>query len=130
MTKFNLESSGLDSMEYDFNEWGVPAKGTIPEPSQKAFRKFSKELSAVRRQLGRAQDDLNEIEKPTDEQVEEFTKLAEKIEDELNQHIAKLCQDLPSVEILEKLPYRVKIGFSGWLLEQFSPEAKTSGTKA
>lgn len=129
MGKFNLESSGLESMDYDFSDWGVNAKGTVPEPSQKAFRKFSKEMAAVRRKVTKAQGDLEKIDDPSEDDIAEFTKLAEEAEAELDQYIAKLCQNLPSVEVLAQLPYRVKLGFSGWLLEQFNPEASTSGTK-
>jgi hypothetical protein len=48
----------------------------------------------------------------------------EKLANSLSEIIAKLCQDRPSLETLEKLPYRPFMAFFGFLLgEVMSPEA-------
>lgn len=129
MTGFDA-GSAVEPMEYNFETVpGGKGKGVIPEPSTSEMKRFQKEFAQIMRK-GAALDVSDEdAMKMTDKEFTDFQKKTDKISEDLDSAIARLCKDTPSVEEVASLPFRVKTKFSKWLMEQFAPEGGTAGTK-
>lgn len=127
MSKFG--SDAVEDLEYDFSKWGG-TKGTIPEPSQKAMKKYQGILSRIQIDISKAMRALQDArEEDVDEDmVAGLEKAVEDADTRLSEALAKLCQDSPSFDDLAVLPFRVKQGFVGWIMKELSPEGGASGT--
>lgn len=130
MPKFDA-GTAVEPLEYDFSAYNGPV-GVTPEPSDLAFKKFSAKQTKVMVEADKLEREMTEAEKEgrLDEQtMEDFTRRSDALGDRISKLIADLCQDQPSKEDVDKLPYRVKTAYTQHLMAQFSPEAVTSGTK-
>lgn len=147
MAKF-VPSDHVERLEYDFTEYGG-GEGVIKEPStgkvngffadMKAMMKQVKELQAVAKDLDiEDMSDEQMIEKMS--QVEEAEAKGSEFQQQTIENIAVLCgaerqEDgsivggAPSVEDLQKLPYRVLQAFSQWLMGEIRPKATTPGSR-
>ncbi len=121
----------LEELGYDFTKWGGP-KGVIPEPSQKAMKKYQQSLSRTQIAVSKAYADLQKAgEDGVDEAlVKRLEEAADQADEDLNRELGKLCQDRPSAEDIAKLPFRVKQGFLKWLMKELTPEGGASGTSS
>jgi hypothetical protein len=131
MAKFDAGKT-VEVLEYDFTTVpGGEGKGTIPEPSDKDMQKFQKTFLEIRKAMGKIEKEASEIEGDlTDEQEASFEKRGKEISAQMDEAVAKLCKDRPSVEQMSSLPYRHKLAFASWLMNEFSPEGAASGTKS
>lgn len=98
-------TEAVPALDYDFTPH-VEAKGTVPEPSQKAIKKFNKAM----RQLTGGKSLLDIAKLDEDEQ--------EAMNDGMKPIIADLCQGHPSLAQLDELPHRLLSAFCGWLMGQ------------
>lgn len=119
--------TAVDPMEYDFTAYGGTI-GVVPEPSQKAFRAYTRKLTSLMAQFKEVGDAADK-EDITAKELEVVNDKAEKLSDEFDAIVSELCQNKPAAEEVALLPYRVKVAFSKWLQEEFRPEAETSATK-
>lgn len=124
MAKF-FSVDSLEPLEYDFT--GIPkdggkgyckGKGAIPEPSTKALEEYQAAMQELMR--GRSLEALQK------QDTEENKKL-------LHQTLeltTKLCQNSPSIEELEELPPRYKVGYmKAFNREMSNPEVLTPGIR-
>jgi hypothetical protein len=137
MPKFDVNSIG-GSLEYDFSDpqWLGPGdghKGFIPEPSRQLVNDFLKNIQAKFKEMGLVGQDASDS--ATAQQVastlsnvdDEST--YERIAEEITAEVAKLCGGSPSLEVLQKLPYRPFMGFVGYVMGNLlNPEAGRPGT--
>lgn len=116
-----IAAEAIEPMDFDFGAFvdGPEAKGTVPEPSQKAMAGYRKAVLAVIREYKDVQD--ADFETLTDEEMDSLNSRGEELEAKMDQLTARLCKDNPSVETLAKLPWRHKLMFSQWLQGQFDP---------
>jgi hypothetical protein len=120
----------VEKMDWDFTAFGGE-KGTIPEPSQDAVEAYQKEVTEAVKDiqgLPGAQSDftMEELNALMSSMGEvDFHKIASDVKDA----IAKLCQNQPSREQLDLLPYRIFQAFQQWLQAELSPESSSVGTK-
>ncbi len=121
-------ATAVEPMDWNFEKFGG-GSGVVPEPSTKDMKKFQGEFGKIMREGAALEVPDEDAAKLSDEEFETLRKKADDLGDRLDQAIAKLCKDQPSVEQVSKLPFRVKTAFSRWLLEQFRPEGETAGTK-
>lgn len=130
MPTFDVDSS-VEPMKYDFKQYG-PA-GTFPEPSQSDFAKFQAEQSKLQLDAMELSREAEEREKEGKLDADFLKKMqdeGDRLDKALSKAIAKLFKDTPSVGDMEKLPYRHKQALVRYILESFSPEGVTSGTKS
>lgn len=130
MAKFDA-GAAVESLEYDFSTVpGGYGQGQVPEPSTKDMEKFQKRFNDIRKMVAKIEKEIEAVEGDlTEEQEELFEKRGEQAAAEMDSAVAKLCKDHPSVEEMASLPYRHKMAFATWLMEEFSPEAAATGTK-
>lgn len=122
--------TAVEPMDWDFTTVpGGQGKGTVPEPSTDEMKSFQREFAQIMRDGNALEVDDDAAVKMTDKEFETFQKKADEIGARLDVAISKLCKNNPSQEEVATLPFRVKTAFSKWLMEQFSPEGETSGTK-
>ncbi len=129
MSKFDA-GSAVEPMEYDFSHYGGPT-GVTPEPSDLAFQKFSAKQAKLMVEASKIEKDMTEADKANkldSDALEGFQKRSTELSDKMSKIIAELCQDKPSKEDVDVLPYRVKMAYTAHLMGQFSPEAGTGGT--
>lgn len=129
MPKFDA-GTAVEKLEYDFRPY-ADVYGETPEPSEQAFQKFSSKQAKVMIDMDRLEKEMAQAEKDEkldDETVEVFQKRGREISDKMSKIIAELCQDKPSKDEVDQLPYRVKTAYIKHLMSQFSPEGETSGT--
>lgn len=113
-------ADAVEPMDYDFTKFKA-GKGTVPEPSQSEYRTYVRGLTSLQ---GKYKDleKLTDKDDLSDKQVKEINDKAEALSDEMDELVAKLCQNVPSREDIAKLPFRVKNVFSKWLQEEFNPK--------
>jgi hypothetical protein len=119
--------SAVEPMDWDFTKHGG-GTGTVPEPSNNQMKRFQDEFARIMRDgeaLIKTADDAASM---TEEDFATYQKSQQSISDRLDAAIAKLCQNHPSAEQVEKLPFRVKTAFSTWLMKQFNPEKEQAAT--
>lgn len=121
-------ATAVEPMDYDFSAYGG-GKGIVPEPSTKEMQDFQRKFAGVMRKGQALEMDDEAAMALTDKEFDKLQKDAEKIGNELDELISGLCKGQPPQEEVAMLPFRVKTAFSKWLMEQFSPEGATSGTK-
>jgi hypothetical protein len=137
MPKFDIDSIG-GSLEYDFSDprWLGPGdghKGFIPEPSRNAVNEFLKNIQAKFKEMGLVGQDAADSTTPdqmatTLNQVNDEATY-ERVAEEITEEVAKLCGGQPSLEVLQKLPYRPFMGFVGYVMGNLiNPEAGRPGT--
>lgn len=124
MAKF-FSVDSLEPLEYDFS--GIPkdggkgfcsGSGAIPEPSTDALEAYQKSMQTLMK--GRSLDALQKQD--TEESRKQLRQVLE--------HVAKLCQNSPSLEELAQLPPRWKIGFMKTFNREMSdPEVLTAGIR-
>lgn len=121
--------TAVEPMEYNFTTVpGGKGQGVVPEPSTQEMKDFQREFAQIMREGSKLDLSDDEASKMSDDEFVEYQKKAEAIGELLDEAIAKLCKNTPSVEEVATLPFRVKTAFSKWLMEQFRPEGETSGT--
>ncbi|QFG07917.1 hypothetical protein SEA_INTOLERANT_22 [Streptomyces phage Intolerant] len=121
-------ATAVEPMEWDFSHYGG-GKGVVPEPSTREMQDFQREFAKVMRKGQALEISDEEAMKLSEKAFDKLQTDAQKIGEELDELIAKLCKGTPSREDVATLPFRVKTAFSKWLMEQFAPEGGTSGTK-
>jgi len=141
--KFDGNSLGGD-LAYDFTAYGHPdIKGTVPEPSRFAAKRFFKEVQTVMKSLNLVEEDAGESASPdavvavmnSVDDEEMFDKLTDGITDCL----ARLCGGeqtaegwtggSPTHSQLTALGYRPFMGFFGYLMQNLmNPELQAPGT--
>lgn len=122
--------TAVDPMDYDFTTVpGGKGKGTVPEPSTEEMKDFQRDFARIMRDGQKLEKTDEEMTAMSDEDFEVFQKSADAIGERLDIVISTLCKNQPSQEEVATLPFRVKTAFSKWLMEQFSPEGETAGTK-
>jgi hypothetical protein len=129
MPKF--DASSIEVIAYDFTSWGVNEQGDVPEPSRDQVNKMMAIVQTAFRELGIG-DEKDDLGTP-----EAITRAMKSIEDDdvfeqltakLIVAIADVCSGHPSKEALEALPYRIFMGFFGYLMgEIMSPEVSRPG---
>jgi len=116
----------VEALTWDFHGAGVKAKGTIPEPTDRAIGDF---LDGLRKLYTEAQGTASMPENATpDQMLEALSSLTGdkfvKFMADTAQLFADLCGGRPSQEQLLGLPMRVRVAFYSWLQsEVVSPEA-------
>lgn len=129
MAGFDAGTS-VEAMDYDFTTTkGGVGKGTVPEPSTADMKKFQRDFSDIQRRAMAIEGDANDVAEMSAEDFEALQDTMESLGEEMDVCIAKLCKDSPSVDDVASLPFRMKTAFAKWLMEQFNPNAETSGTK-
>lgn len=121
-------ATAVDPMEWDFSHYGG-GKGVVPEPSTAEMQDFQRDFAKVMRKGQALEISDEEAMKLSEKAFDKLQADAQKIGEELDELIARLCKGSPSTEDVATLPFRVKTAFSKWLMEQFRPEGETSGTK-
>ncbi len=153
MAKFNPRDH-VDSLEYDFTEFGA-GEGVVPEPSTGKVNQYFNEIKAIAKDVRGLQaqaKNFESIEELSDEEametldsVEEVQSGASEFQLRMMEALAVLCggewvdnEDdehkhveggTPSLEDLQKLPYRVLQAFNQWLMGEISPKRTTPGIK-
>jgi hypothetical protein len=123
-------ATAVEPMDYDFTTTsGGKGKGTVPEPSTEEMKDFQRDFAQIMRDGAKLEKTDAEMTAMDDEAFAAFQKQTEAIGERLDIVISTLCKNQPSQEEVATLPFRVKTAFSKWLMEQFSPEAGTAGTK-
>jgi hypothetical protein len=123
--------TAVEAMDFNFEAHGGP-KGVIPDPSQKKMRKFQRAAGEIQREfklLMKANEDDDKNPTLSAEELNALADKADALSDKLDDVIAEMCSGIPSAEEVHKLPHRVKMAFTEWLMEQFRPEASTAATK-
>lgn len=130
MPKF--DGSSIEVIAYDFTSWGVNDQGNVPEPSREQVNKMMTIVQGSFKELGIGNDDedldtpeaiVDALKSVEDDNV--FEALTVKLIDA----IADVCSGKPSKESLDALPYRIFMGFFGYLMsEVMSPEVSRPGT--
>lgn len=131
MAKFDA-GTAVEAMEYDFTAYGG-SSGTIPEPSEETLDLFMKKIREVALEARRL---VNQKGDPNDLSPEDMLNtLSEMDEDTMTKSLsvvsdalAELCSGTPTAEEISRLPFRVRQAFTGWLVGQFRPEARTAAT--
>lgn len=130
MGKFDAKDS-VDQMEYDFTAFGGSA-GVIPEPTNDQIRKYQQAMIRIWKpaaELAAAQS--ADTGKTDAERLREAVELTEAAMDEGTDQdqvqeflveLATLCSNTPSLEDLNKLPYRVRLAFQAWILGELTPK--------
>ena len=150
MPKFDGASLGGD-LAYDFTDYGHPdIKGTVPEPSRFAAKRFFKEVQLVFKTMDIAPDKDRDTTSP-DEIVQVMNaiddeEMFDKLTDGVTDCLARLCggEEVPNSTDPEKmvwvggqpthsqltaLGYRPFMGFFGYLMQNLmNPELQASGT--
>lgn len=123
-------ATAVEPMDYDFTTVeGGSGKGTVPEPSTQEMKDFQRDFAQIMRDGAKLEKTDAEMTAMSEAEFKKFQKETEKIGERLDVVISVLCKNKPSQEEVATLPFRVKTAFSKWLMEQFSPEGATSGTK-
>lgn len=143
MPKFDGNSLGGD-LAYDFTDYGHPdIKGTVPEPSRFAAKRFFKEVQTVMKSLDVAPDKDAETASP--EQIVQAMnaiddeEMFDKLTDGVTDALAKLCGGeqtpegwvggMPTHSQLTALGYRPFMGFFGYLMQNLmNPELQAPAT--
>lgn len=143
MPKFDGDSLGGD-LAYDFTAYGHPdVKGTVPEPSRFAAKRFFKEVQEVFKSLDLAKtdgdttspDQIVEVMNAVDDE-----ELFDKLTDGVTDCLARLCGGeetpegwvggSPTHSQLTALGYRPFMGFFGYLMQNLmNPELQAPATK-
>ena len=125
----------VSALDWDFTKAGVPATGTVPEPSDKqigAFLDGLKKLYLSAQQAGIPGE--VDVSSPEDMMaaLNALTGAAYvKFMSDLAGLFATLCSSQPSKEQLLKLPLRVRQHFYAWVQgEVVNPEAGTGAGNA
>lgn len=122
--------SAVEPMDYDFTTVkGGQGKGTVPEPSTAEMKTFQRDFAAIMRDAKALELSDDEAAKLSKEEFDTLQDQMDEIADRLDEAVSVLCHNTPSKEEVATLPFRIKTAFSKWLMEQFSPEGETSGTK-
>lgn len=121
-------ATAVEAMDWNFEKFGG-GSGVVPEPSTKEMKDFQKGFARIMRDAGALELSDEDAAKLDEAEFEALQEQVDELGDRLDAAIAKLCKDQPSADQVKKLPFRVKTAFSKWLMEQFSPEGVTSGTK-
>lgn len=116
MTGF-IAGDAVDPLDWDFTKYaGKGAKGTIAEPSQKAVGEFitvyAKAFPGKVGGDGKVRVDFEALSALTEAELEEQA-------DDLLEAIVKLCSGKPTRAQIDKLPFRPKAAFIGWLAGKF-----------
>jgi hypothetical protein len=119
----------IDTLTFDFTRYAKEAKGVIPEPTTEKLRAFQKGLKAVIRESlkNTKEPPANETQLESMKRIigaDDTDELAVMVEARTFELISDLCSGTPSVEQLQKIPYRVQQAFVGWLTGIFlNPES-------
>ncbi len=124
-----FDAEVVEDLAYDFSKWGG-SKGVIPEPSQKAMKRYQQSLSRVQLEVSKSLNDLQnaKMEDVDEAMIKRLEEAADEADAKLSRELAKLCQDRPSEADFEKLPFRVKQQFVKWITNELAPEGGASGT--
>jgi hypothetical protein len=135
MPKFNAGAVS-EPLEYDFSEAGVPARGVIKEPKDKAIAEYLADLQRAMSNLNKAislpegTDTSNPVavmEALDRLSPDDFVKTI----DEIAKAAAKLCGGQPTLIEIRALPLRVRREFFAWLQQEVvNPEAGSGGGQA
>lgn len=127
-------STAVEVITFDFTKYGGGA-GEIPEPTDEVLDNFFQGLSITMGNLKESVKDMKDLDATDPESVQAALSAVQegdtmqKVSADLNVLIAGLTQGSPSEEDIQRLPFRVKQAFLGWLTGQFSPEGGTPTSK-
>ena|SRR5215472_8733624 len=136
MPKFDASTVQLETLDWDFHGFGVPAKGTIPEPSDKSIGHFLDGLKRLYEQAAESGLPTEETaEADPAEMIAALHRLTGdayvKFMSDLAGLFSQLCGRTPNKEQLLKLPLRVRTKFYGWIQDEVvNPEAGTGAGTA
>ncbi len=147
MPQFNAGSVGGD-LDYDFSELGQPGvKGTIPEPSRFAVKKFFKDVQKTFKSLKIVPEDAPDQASPDSiadaMNAIEDEELFDRMTDGVTEALAQLCGGKrieeggtvrweggnPTYDQLSALNYRPFMAFFGYVMENLmNPESSRPAT--
>lgn len=142
MAMFSIEEVG--TIEYDFNGWGIPDSGRIPEPSRHVVSKVMKtvqEIFATKRQEDFDPEDHEAVKNALENLAAEEAQGIDigEMTDALIDPLAELCGGdpnnnyvgaKPSRDSIDRLPFRILMGFMSYVLAQVTdPEVSTAGSR-
>lgn len=126
-------STAVGGLEFDFKPYGD--MGAIPEPSSGLIEAFQKEMASIMKEgMERLPGETQNTNDPV-VMVRILTEFlsadTRDIEEKILQGCAALCQDSPSFDQQDVLPYRLKRAWIGWLTGVFlDPEASAAATRS
>lgn len=159
MAKF--DAADIEDLEYDFTKFGG-GKGVIVEPSTKKVNKFFGSMRDMMKNVKELRGIVENADVETEEGINAIEQALEgdaigqmeELQDQTMVLVAELCgaerentdrgpntgeiirqSGAPSLEDLEKLPYRVLLNFNQWLMGEIRPKAtnaqpaSSAGTK-
>lgn len=115
-------TEAVEELSYDFNPH-VKVEGIIPEPSSKAIEDYRNAIVTAMKDAG--------LDEDREYKMSDMDEILE-VSDKLEAAIVSATADLTGIahDTFEKLPYRIKAAFLGWIMGQFfNPEAQTPATK-
>lgn len=129
MTKFNA-ATAVEPMEYDFTEYIEGAVGIIPEPSEAQVQTYFKTVSGLATEftdLRKRMSSISEDDDEIDTENPDVAALMEEVKNldmtavlgQITEAVAALCSNEPSVEVINRLPFRVRQAFAKWVGQQF-----------
>lgn len=153
MAKFDA-GAAVEPLEFDFTAYGG-GSGVISEPSTGRVNNYFADMKEMFREVNRLQQDFKDLDVETEmdddalidrmAKVDEASAGASAFQARTIENLAVLCGaervsdgngdgytvvgGSPSVEDLNRLPYRVLQAFSTWLMEEIKPKRTTPGTK-
>ena len=113
-------ASAVEALDFDFRPQ-VDASGVIPEPTHDLRDAFLTRIDEI------FADDTDKVleDRVADIKVEELRKL----EGELVDAVAELCQGTPTREQIGGLPPRHQLAFLGWLVGQLAADPTQAATQ-
>lgn len=128
---FVLEDE-LDSLDWDFRPF-IEAHGTIEEPSIQRVTQLQKTFQSVFAKALEAEKDAIEQGNTNEADVlaRQIQALTSEEGDEIMKRVIKsvgiVCNGSPSVEQIQKLPWRGRQAFVGWVVGTFlNPESSAT----
>lgn len=158
MAKFKA-SEAVEALDYDFEDIGNGAKGTITEPStglvngfMKNQKQMMRDVQALQKQVKGLEDtevdEGEDVPEMTDEELAEKMAKMDEVEEGADlfqkrsmENIAILCGaqwdeqseslvgGAPTLEDLQSLPYRHLQAFMKWLMEEIRPKRERPAGK-
>lgn len=126
MAKFDV-SEHTEKLEFDFSAFDGPA-GVIPEPSDQQIIDFTKVIDLVQEKAGTTTKDDGDgggRRRLIAETMASNVELLHLMTDA----VAEVCTNIPTSEEITKLPFRVRMLFLNWVMDELlSPEGSTPGT--
>lgn len=122
--KTTFDAGQFGTLRYDFTAFGG-VTGIIPDPSDEKLEAFNTAYMELLDKYGVGED----VDKDDPDAVKDAIERNKDVsfieqQKEMMELIAELCDHSPSLEELQKLPFRVRQVYLGWIQrELINPEA-------